>query len=124
MSSAPAQLIAAILIACLLCCLGCGTSNAALVMVAGGSVALTHVRVIDGTGAPAKEDQTLVIEHGRIREMGDAAAVNTIGVAQTIELRGRTVIPVMVGIHDHLFYTEFRSRGCRRLICRQRSWTQ
>ena len=29
-------------------------------------VALTHVRVIDGTGAPPKEDQTLIIRDGNI----------------------------------------------------------
>ena len=38
-------------------------------------VALTNVRVIDGTGAPAKENQTLVIRGGNIAEMGDAARV-------------------------------------------------
>ena len=38
-------------------------------------VALTHVRVIDGTGAPAKENQTLVLRGGNIAEMGDAARV-------------------------------------------------
>ena len=104
MSRALTPVIALLLIARLLCCVGCGTGNAALVKVAGGSVALTHVRVIDGTGAPAKEDQTIVIEHGRIREIGDADAVMSTGVAQTMDLHGRTVIPGLVGMHDHLFY--------------------
>ena len=36
-------------------------------------VALTHVRVIDGTGAPARENQTLVIRDGNIAAIGDAA---------------------------------------------------
>jgi hypothetical protein len=27
-------------------------------------VAITHVRVIDGTGAPAKDDQTVIIRDG------------------------------------------------------------
>ena len=38
-------------------------------------VALTHARVIDGTGAPAREDQTLVIRDGNIAALGDAARV-------------------------------------------------
>ena len=38
-------------------------------------VALTHVRVIDGTGAPARENQTLIIQGGNIAELGDAATV-------------------------------------------------
>ncbi len=29
-------------------------------------VALVHVRVIDGTGAPVAEDQTIVIDRGKI----------------------------------------------------------
>src|SRR5262249_36461676 len=32
-------------------------------------IALQHVRIIDGTGAPAVEDQTLIIENGAIREI-------------------------------------------------------
>src|SRR5882672_11214969 len=38
-------------------------------------VALTHARVIDGTGAPALEDQTLVIRDGVIAALGDAGRV-------------------------------------------------
>ena len=37
-------------------------------------LALTHVRVIDGTGAPARADQTLIIRDGRIASVGDAAS--------------------------------------------------
>ena len=33
-------------------------------------IALEHVRVIDGTGAPPVEDQTIVIDHGRIQSVG------------------------------------------------------
>ena len=36
-------------------------------------VALTHARVIDGTGAPARDDQTLIIRDGRIAALGDIA---------------------------------------------------
>ena len=42
-------------------------------------VALTNARVIDGTGAPAKENQTLVLRGGNIAEMGDAARVKAAG---------------------------------------------
>ena len=67
-------------------------------------VALTHVRVIDGTGAAAKEDQTIIVAHGKIESIGDAAAVNVPKRAQTIDLHGYTVIPGLVGMHDHMFY--------------------
>ena len=36
-------------------------------------VALTHVRVIDGTGAAAREDQTVILSKGKIESVGDAA---------------------------------------------------
>src|SRR5690349_18248350 len=36
------------------------------VRVPGGRIALTHVRVIDGTGAAPVEDQTLLIDGARI----------------------------------------------------------
>src|SRR6266513_1504522 len=39
-------------------------------------VALTHVRVIDGTGAPPKEDQTLIIRDGNIVALGAARATS------------------------------------------------
>jgi hypothetical protein len=43
--------------------------------VNGPKVALKHVRVIDGTGAPARTDQTILIDQGRIQAVGDAATV-------------------------------------------------
>jgi imidazolonepropionase-like amidohydrolase len=67
-------------------------------------VALIHVRIIDGTGKPGKDDQTVIIEHGRISALGDAAAVSVPPGASTLDLHGRTVIPGLVGMHDHLFY--------------------
>jgi imidazolonepropionase-like amidohydrolase len=67
-------------------------------------VALAHVRVIDGTGDSGKDDQTVIIERGRIAALGGASAVRVPPGASTLDLRGRTVIPGLVGMHDHLFY--------------------
>jgi len=36
-------------------------------------VALTHVKVIDGTGAAPKDDQTIIIANGCIQSVGDTA---------------------------------------------------
>ena len=61
------------------------------------AVALEHVRVIDGTGAAPKENQTLFIVNGKIAAQAPADA-------QKLDLSGRTVMPGLVGMHDHLFY--------------------
>jgi imidazolonepropionase-like amidohydrolase len=67
-------------------------------------IALQHVRVIDGTGAPPREDQTVIIDHGKIGAVGPAASVAIPAGAQTLELAGNTVIPGIVGMHEHMFY--------------------
>jgi imidazolonepropionase-like amidohydrolase len=67
-------------------------------------VALTHVRVIDGTGAAAREDQTVVISRGKIDSVSDAASANIPKDAQVLDLHGYCVIPGLVGMHDHMFY--------------------
>jgi imidazolonepropionase-like amidohydrolase len=67
-------------------------------------VALTHVRVIDGTGAAAREDQTVVIRNGKIESVGDASSAGVSSDAQVLDLHGYTVIPGLVGMHDHMFY--------------------
>src|SRR5580698_630644 len=66
--------------------------------------ALVHVRVIDGTGAPAQADQTILIEGGLVREIGAAGSVAIPSNAHVLDLTGRSVIPGLVGMHDHLFY--------------------
>jgi len=67
-------------------------------------VALIHARVIDGTGAPARDDQTIVIRDGRIGELGSSSSVRVPTGAQTIDLTGKSVIPGLVMVHEHLFY--------------------
>ncbi len=72
-------------------------------------VVLTHVRVIDGTGAPARDDQTLVLTRGSIAAVGSAGIATPAG-AQVLDLRGYSVIPGLVGMHDHMFYTHSLDR--------------
>ena len=67
-------------------------------------IALTHVRVIDGTGAGARSDQTLVISNGKISAMGPADSTKPPAGAKILDLSGRSVIPGLVGMHDHMYY--------------------
>lgn len=66
-------------------------------------VALMHVRVIDGTGEPARANQTIVIENGKIAAVGADGIPVPVG-ATRLDLSGHTVLPGLVGMHDHLFY--------------------
>jgi len=68
-------------------------------------VVLAHARVIDGTGSPARPNQTIVIRDGAIASVGDAASVTLPAGATVIDLTGRSVIPGLVMMHEHLYYT-------------------
>ena len=67
-------------------------------------VVLTHVRVIDGTGKPAVEDQNVVMEGGKIVAVQPGADVAASDGVTVLDLRGYTVIPGIVGMHNHLFH--------------------
>ena len=73
------------------------------VRIPAGRVALSHVRIVDGTGAPAQEDRTLLLDHDRIVAIQPAIAPVPAGYT-TVELGGHTVLPGLVGMHDHLYY--------------------
>ena len=79
-------------------------------------VALTNVRVIDGTGAPARANQTVIIKGGNIEAIGDSASVSPPQGATTLDLAGRSVIPGLVMVHEHLYYPDRsgRLRSARR----------
>ena len=74
-------------------------------------LALTHVLVLDGTGGAPKSDQTIVIRAGRIAAVGPAASVQVPAGARVMDMTGSTVIPGIVGMHDHLFYTAAGGRA-------------
>ncbi len=76
----------------------------ALVRVQTPTVILTHVTVIDGTGKPAAADQNVVVEHGKIARIEAAREVSAGADTTVIELKGYSVIPGIVGMHDHLYY--------------------
>jgi imidazolonepropionase-like amidohydrolase len=67
-------------------------------------IILTHVRVIDGTGAAAVDDQNVIIEGGKIRTIEPGAEVAAAADTTVVDLHGYTVVPGIVGMHNHLFY--------------------
>jgi imidazolonepropionase-like amidohydrolase len=67
-------------------------------------IALVHARLIDGTGAPSRPDQTLVIRDGTIAAMGPTASTPAPAEATVIDLSGKSVLPGLVMLHEHLYY--------------------
>jgi imidazolonepropionase-like amidohydrolase len=67
-------------------------------------VILTHVRVIDGTGKPAVEDQNVTIEGGKISAIQAGADIPSASGTTVLDLRGYSVMPGIVGMHDHMYY--------------------
>jgi imidazolonepropionase-like amidohydrolase len=76
---------------------------AAYVKVPSGRIALTHVRLIDGTGAPSEPDRTVILDGAKIAAVQSAGAPLPAGVS-VIDLTGSTLLPGLVGMHDHLFH--------------------
>jgi imidazolonepropionase-like amidohydrolase len=66
---------------------------------------LNHVRVIDGTGSAPQEDMRIDIAGGKIAAVQAASAHRPyLPDAKVLDMTGKTVIPGLVGMHEHLFY--------------------
>ena len=90
------------------------------VRVGSPKVILTHVRIIDGTGAPAVDDQNIVIENGKITSISQGADVASSANTTVLNLAGYSVMPGIVGMHNHLFYIarpNFNSQLAFRSAC-------
>ncbi len=81
-----------------------GPATRSYVKVDTNVLALTNVRVIDGTGAAAREGQTIVVRDGRIAAVGATGTVAVPAGAQVMDLAGKSVIPGLVMVHEHLYY--------------------
>src|SRR5205085_5129759 len=67
-------------------------------------IAITHVTIVDGTGAPAARDMTIVLQNGRIAALGPARRIRVPAGATLIDGIGKTVLPGFVFVHEHMFY--------------------
>jgi imidazolonepropionase-like amidohydrolase len=68
-------------------------------------IVLDHVRIIDGTGAAPQEDMLILITNGKITSIQRASYDSlTPANAKVLDLKGHTIIPGLVGMHEHLFY--------------------
>jgi imidazolonepropionase-like amidohydrolase len=68
------------------------------------TVILAHVTIIDGTGAAAVADRNIVIERGKIARIEPGSDPAAAPGTTVLNLRGHSVMPGIVGMHNHLYY--------------------
>ncbi|MYA11604.1 MAG: hypothetical protein F4Z32_09080, partial [Gemmatimonadetes bacterium] len=90
-----------------------GSAAASYVAVDAEIVALTGVTLIDGTGGAVQRGRTIVIEGNRITAVGPDRRVSIPGGASVLDMSGHTVIPGLVGLHNHLYYTAAGGRAAQ-----------
>tara|TARA_R110002049_G_scaffold116643_2_gene269369 strand:+ start:2536 stop:3990 length:1455 start_codon:yes stop_codon:yes gene_type:complete len=74
-------------------------------------LAFTNATIVDGTGKAIKQNQTVIIENGVFKEVGDNAKTEIPRNVKTINLQGKTIIPGIVGMHNHLHIPRFPDVG-------------
>ncbi|MHB1207901.1 MAG: amidohydrolase family protein, partial [Rhodospirillaceae bacterium] len=74
-------------------------------------IVITHVQVVDGTGTPPRAGQTLIIDNGVIKAVGPDASTPAPAGAKVIDGTGKTVIPGLIHMHEHLFYTILQGKA-------------
>lgn len=75
------------------------------VSAAGPTTAITGAQLVDGTGAAPRAGQTVVISGERILAVGPDGEVEIPADAERIDGAGHTLVPGLVGVHNHTFYT-------------------
>jgi imidazolonepropionase-like amidohydrolase len=71
------------------------------------ALVFTHVTVIDGTGAAAKPDVTVIITGDRISRIGRSSTIQVPQDAQVVEARGKFLIPGLWDMHVHWSDTDY-----------------
>lgn len=73
--------------------------------------AYTHTTVIDGTGAPAAPDRTVLVDHDRIIAVGPTSEVPLPEGTDVTDLGGTYLIPGLTDMHVHSDHADLRSQA-------------
>jgi imidazolonepropionase-like amidohydrolase len=71
------------------------------------SLVLTHVTIIDATGAPAQPDMTVVIRGDRISEIGKSGTIQAPQGAHVVDAKGKFLIPGVWDMHVHWLHKDY-----------------
>ncbi len=80
------------------------------VSVSAETVAITGVRIIDGTGGPVQENMTVVFTDGEITAVVPAGQAVIAMDATIVSGEGMTLTPGWVMLHEHMFYPSGEAR--------------
>lgn len=84
-------------------CLGAGA-------VCADTLAITHVTVIDATGAPPQSDMTVIVRNGRIADLGTSTTVHAPTDAKAVDGSGQYLIPGLWDMHVHTVFGDWLPR--------------
>ncbi len=90
-----------------------GDGQNRFIAVDADEILITNVKIIDGTGAAPRDNQTVLIRDGRIAEIGAAGSVRASVEAEVIDGTGHTLIPGLIGLHNHSYYTAAGGRAAQ-----------
>ena len=74
-----------------------------------GAVLFEGARLITGRGGPPIESSAFLVENGRFTNVGTKGSVRPPAGAARIDLTGKTVIPALIDIHNHLGWTNHKT---------------
>ena len=81
------------------------------VTVSAPAYVLRNVTLVDGTGRAPQRGVSVVVEEGRITQIG--TNVDIPQDADVLTYSGHTLIPGLFGLHDHMYYTAAGGRGAQ-----------
>jgi imidazolonepropionase-like amidohydrolase len=69
---------------------------------ASGPIAIVGARLIDGTGGVPLDDSVVIVEGDRIRSAGPRARVAIPNGVESVDARGKVLLPGLVDVHCHI----------------------
>ncbi|MCW8878585.1 MAG: amidohydrolase family protein [Kangiellaceae bacterium] len=67
-------------------------------------LAIKNVTLIDGTGEKTRYNQTVILESGKVKAIGKTEELKVFEGIKIIDGKGKTLIPGLVMMHEHMFY--------------------
>ena len=68
---------------------------------------LTGATLFDGTGGESLENAVVIVENDRILDVGAAPSISFPAEAEVFDLKGLTLLPGLIDVHDHLGHNHY-----------------